>query len=135
MKYLKITMALLMASVVLTVVNTQAQAVQLTDVTIPAFSGTTIAKKAGKNGFNTQYIKKTKCTDDLSGDGRVIKAGLHETTGNANPNYDPAWVIASPNTNVAFDYRSQETGSWNLYLASQKSLITTASFWGTWTID
>lgn len=135
MKYLKITLSFLMFSLVLTFFNASAQDVNLVDITIPSFSATTIAKKAGKSDFNTQYIKKTRCTDDISGDGRVIKAGLHETTGNAHPNGDPSWVIASPNQKVAFDYRSKEAGSWNLYLASQKWFVTTASFWGTWTVD
>lgn len=135
MKYLKITMSLFAVALVFSIFNAQAQVVYLEDITIPIFSGVVTAKSAAKTGFNTQYIKKTKCTDDISGDGRVINAGLHLTTGNGNPNNDPSWVEAKPNQNVAFNSKSTQAGGWELYLASNKSLVTTASFWGQWTVD
>lgn len=134
MKYLKITLGVFVIAMVLSVTGVQAQVVKLVDITIPTLSKTYI-KKAAKTGFNTQYIKKTKCNDDVSGDGRAILAGLHETTGNGHPDGDPAWVTATLNNKISFGVRSQNAGSWNLYLKSNKSLLTTASFWGEWTVD
>lgn len=134
MKYLKVTVSLFVVALVLSMTGVQAQVVQLIDITIPTLSGNYM-KKAEKFGFNTQYIKKTKCTDDFSGDGRAILAGLHQTTGNGNLDGDPAWVTATENVKVSFDAKSKNAGSWNLYLKSNKSLLTTASFWGEWTVD
>lgn len=77
-------------------------------------------------------IKELSGTDDISGDGRAIKAGLHRTTDTTE---DPDWVTATEGKKAQFDSYSQEMGSWNLYLKSKKSLPTTASFWGEWTVD
>ena len=134
MKYLKVTMCLFIMALLVSATGIQAQVVSLVDITIPSLSKT-YTKKAAKTNFNVQYIKKTKCKDDLSGDGRVILAGLHETTGNGHPNGDPAWVTTEDNKKVSFGTKSQEAGSWNLYLKSKKSLLTTTSFWGEWTVD
>ncbi|MDD3341768.1 MAG: hypothetical protein PHN72_06250 [Bacilli bacterium] len=134
MKYLKVTLGLFAVALCVSLFNVQAQVKKMVDITIPIFSREYMTK-GYKSTYSYQYIKKTKCQDDVSGDGRTIIAGLHETTGSANPNYDPARVIAAPNQDVQFDNNSKRMGSWNLYLNSQKSLPTTASFWGTWTID
>jgi hypothetical protein len=131
MKYLKSTLILFMATFIFAAYNVSAQTVTLNDVTILSFRGTTLASKSFKSGQNVQKIRKTSCTDDLSGDGRVVLAGLHATTAGAN---DPSWVTVGY-SNTSFNNNSKSMGSWNLNLQSNKNLPTTASFWGVWTVN
>ena len=133
MKYLKVTLGLFIVTMIAASINIQAEVKQLVDVTIPVFT-IEYMTKGTKSTDAYQYIKKTQCTDDISGDGRAITAGLHETTGSGNPNYDPARVLVGY-SNVSFDNNSRYMGSWNLYLRSQKTFPTTASFYGTWTLN
>lgn len=132
MKYLKIAFALFVVTFVFSLVNVKAQVVSLAGITIPSFKGTYMSSQRTKNYDNLQYIKKTSCIDDVSGDGRVIDARTHGMLAGMN---DSAWVEAKPNTNVSFGSNSETIGIWKLYLQSRKSLITTATFSGQWTID
>lgn len=115
--------------------NASALTIKNVKVTIPSFSQPSALTKEFKYTESYQYIKKTKCVDNASGDGRVIIANLHLNTDNANPNYDPSPVEAKANTNIRFDGYSKQMGSWNLTLRSNKWLLTTASFEGQWTVD
>lgn len=135
MKYIKITLGIFTLALIFSVFNINASTIRTVIVTIPAFSQPSTLTKEFKYTESYQYIKKTKCVDNSSGDGRVIIANLHLTTDNANPNYDPSPVEAAPNTNVRFDNYSKQMGSWNLSLRSNKWLLTTASFEGQWTVD
>ena len=132
MKYLKVTLALFVATFLFAVINAKAQVVTFSDITIPAFKGIYQSKQQDKYGNNLQYIKKTKCTDDWSGDGRVI---LSKLNGLLAGNDDTAWVVAEPNKNVSFGSKSKTMGAWKLWLESNKNLMSTASFWGTWTVN
>ena len=106
MKYLKVTLGLFAVTLCVSIFNVQAQLKELVDITIQMFS-IEYMTKGTKATDSYQYIKKTKCKDDVSGDGRAITAGLHETTGNANPNYDPARVVATLNQDIKFDNNSR----------------------------
>lgn len=48
---------------------------------------------------------------------------------------DSPWVEAKTNKKVSFGAKSETIGIWRLYLQSRKSLPTTATFSGEWTID
>lgn len=135
MKYLKITLGLFAISTILLLCDAQASDIHtLKDIKIKILSGHTIIKEA-KLGFNEQFVKKTGCIDDISKDGRAIEAGLHLTTDSANPNGDPAWKEVPQGKKVGYGTNSQKPGSWNLYLRSKKSFLTTATFNGEWYID
>ncbi len=132
MKYLKITLSVFIATFIFAVYNAAAQTLTLINVTIPALKGTYMTSQQDKYNTNTQYIEKTECTDDLTGDGRAIIAKVH---GMFAGMVDSSWVNTPKNQNVSFGSNSQSIGGWKLYLQSNKNLITTASFWGIWTID
>ena len=132
MKYWKITLTAFIATFIFAVYNANAQTLSLVDITIPSFKGTYMTSQQDKWDTNTQYIKKTECTDDLSGDGRAILAKVHGMFAGMS---DSSWVTATKNQNVSFGSNSQTIGGWKLYLQSNKNLITTASFWGVWTIN
>ena len=133
MKYLKGSLAIFAIAFVFSVINVNAkQTLTLKDITIPIFSGTYLSTQANKDIDNLQYIKKTSCVDNLSGDGRVI---LAKADGMLTGMKDSAWVEAKPNTNVSFGSNSKTIGLWRVDLKSNKSLPTTATFNGVWTID
>ncbi len=132
MKYLKSTLVLFIATFVFALVNVKAQVVSVAGITIPAFKGTYMSSQRTKSVDNLQYIKKTSCIDDLSGDGRVVDARTHGMLAGMT---DSPWVEAKPNTKVSFGTNSETIGIWKLYLQSRKSLPTTATFSGQWTID
>lgn len=134
MKYLKATLALFIVTFMFAVMNANAntQKVTLTDITIPILKGTYVSSQEDKEFTNTQYIKKTKCKDDVSGDGRVILARVKAMFSNVDGS---EWVEAKPKKNIAFDDESKKIGGWKLWLQSNKNLLTTASFWGEWTVN
>lgn len=132
MKYLKVTFLAFVVAFGFSVVNANARTLVLQDVTIPSFSGIYSTNEHVKGNENLQYIQKTGCTDDLTGDGRVILSKVHGTLTGMN---DSNWVEAKPNQNISYGSNSRTVGNWKVYLKSNKSLATTASFWGVWTIE
>ena len=132
MKYLKTTLVLFIATFVFAIVNVKAQVIGIVGITIPSFKGTYMSSQRDKSYDNLQYIKKASCRDDFSGDGRVIDARAHGLLAGMK---DSPWVEAKSNQKVSFGANSKTIGLWRLYLQSRKSLPTTATFSGEWTID
>lgn len=132
MKYLKTTLVLFIATFVFALVNVEARVVHIAGITIPVFKGTYMSSQQNKSVDNLQYIKKISCIDNLSGDGRAIDARAHGMLAGMT---DSPWVEAKPNQKVSFGANSKTIGIWKLYLQSRKSLPTTATFSGEWTID
>ena len=129
MKYLKTTLVLFIATFVFALGNVEARVVHIAGITIPVFKGTYMSSQQNKSVDNLQYIKKTSCTDNLSG---AIDARAHGMLAGMT---DSPWVEAKPNQKVSFGANSKTIGIWKLYLQSRKSLPTTATFSGEWTID
>lgn len=132
MKYLKITVSLFAVTLVLSLVGVSAETYNINNIKIPIFSGVYTTAEKAKMNFNNQYVKKTKAVDDWSGDGRAISAKVH---GKLTGMYDTAWTSIPQNKNVMLDNNSTVPGSWELKLRSDKSLASTATFSGVWTIE
>lgn len=132
MKYLKVTSVFFIVAFIFALVNVKAQVITVAGVTIPIFKGTYMSSQRTKSIDNLQYIKKVSCRDDFSGDGRVIDARVHGMLAGMG---DSSWVEAKSNTKVSFGSKSETIGIWKLYLQSRKSLPTTATFSGEWTIE
>lgn len=131
MKYLKISVAVFFIALVFSTINANALIVNLEDITIPIFKGTWISAQKDKDNWSYQYIKKTKCTDDLSGDGRVINARTQDMYGGGNFS---SWITV-PYTYATWGDYNGDKSTYRLHLQSNKWLATTASFWGTWNLD
>lgn len=133
MKYLKVALALFAVTFVFSIINVNAkQTLGFSGIKIPAFKGDYLSSQRDKGDFSLQYIMKTACTDDLTGDGRVINAKAH---GMLSGMSDSDVVETKPNVNVSFGSKSAEIGLWRVHLESKKSLPTTATFFGIWTIE
>ena len=132
MKYLKYSFSVMLIAVSMAMFNVNAETFvyKIVDIKIPVFSKAWTSRGQYKETNSLQYIKKTKCTDDLSGDGRVILAAVKNTSTNTNSGV----VEAKPNIKVAIP-NSQNVRTNVLYLQSSKSLPTTATFSGEWTVD
>lgn len=134
MKYLKITLTVFLIAFLFSAVSvTASYVVNITNVKIPAFKGNYISGQKEKSDTGLQYIKKTKCTDDLTGDGLVI---LARTMGMLSGTYSETdFVEALPNTDVSLGVKSKTVQGYKLILQSNKKLVTTATFSGKWTLD
>lgn len=132
MKYLKYSFSVMLIAVSMAMfnVNVESFVYKIVDIKIPALSKSWTSRWQYKETNSLQYIKKTKCTDDLSGDGRVILVAVKNTSTNTNSDV----VEANPNIKVAIP-NSQNVRTNVLYLQSNKSLPTTAIFSGEWTVD
>lgn len=129
MKYLKGTLVLFVATFLFAVVGAKASTLTVVGATIPRFSSSYISPQREKFIDTRQYVTKESCIDDWDGSGRVILAKLQ---GMYSGNVDTAWVEAKPKTRVAFNSNSEVIGAWRLWLKSQKSLPSTATYNGTW---
>lgn len=133
MKYLKYSLGIFAFAITLSTLGVNADTVNIVNVKIPILSRAYTNAQI-KETNSTQYIKKTSCTDDLTGDGRVIIAAVKNYS-HLNTQYENSTPVeASPNTNVAMP-KSNKSGNVTLFLQSKKNLPTTATFNGIWTID
>ena len=73
MKYLKYTAVAFIASIILSFTGVSALVVELKNITIPIFSGEWMSGFSTKQNWSVQSVMKTRCTDAVSGDGRVIR--------------------------------------------------------------
>lgn len=131
MKYLKRTLILFVIAFAFSAFNAKAQVVAIQNVTIKSFKGIwTSSKTYEKTTTVEQRVKKTSCWDNVTGDGRVILG-----RGNANSAGIVSDWVEVP---YSFNYmgsRSKTIAFWSLQLQSNKSLLTTATFYGVWSTD
>lgn len=132
MKYLKGTLLVLAVAFLCKGFGVSALTYKIQNITIPSFSGVWYSPSREKWETNYQYVKKTSCSDNLTGDGRAISGKLH---GQYSGMEDTSYVSLPLNSNVNMGYWSQQQGAWKLYLRSDKSLVTTATLSGVWTIE
>lgn len=138
MKYIKITISLLVLSLCIGLCGVDArQYTRFVDIKIPIFGGEFVSEQVGKGDDNmyTQKVKKTYIEDNVVGGGRAIEgkvegrfAGM-STTG---------WLDLPQGSNVDFGSSTIVQGGYKLHLKSTKILPTTAvgSFnWDLGTID
>lgn len=131
MKYIKYSVVLFVCALVLSAFGVDAQSVAI-NATIPWFSNSVLVKDhVDKEEIGIQQVKKTSCTDNVSGDGRVILAETYSY-------FDPAGVsgwIEVPYSYNNWGDKNSFTGQFRLMLKSNKSLPTTASFSGSWKLS
>lgn len=132
MKYLKITMIIFILATIFSLYNASAAVINFADITIPVFSGRYMSSERQKDNNNQQYMKKIDCTDDISGDGRAIIARTYSPYSNIGYS---SWIELPKNSNVTWGNENKTISGYKLQLQSQKSLPTTASFYGTWTLN
>lgn len=131
MKYIKYSVLLFVCALVLSVFGVDAKSVSI-EITIPILGQSKLAKeRVEKKEYGIQQIKKEKCVDNVSGDGRVVLAKTYS-------HYDPAgsssWIEV-PYSYANWGNENSFIGQFSLRLKSNKSLPTTASFSGTWKIS
>lgn len=134
MKYFKYTVILFVGAVALTIINTSAtQKYHYANIKIPSFKGSWISPDHIKGTSSYQYVQKTGCVDDLTADGRVIIAKTYKKTGGGTPS--SSWIEV-PYSDATWGSQNALAGhTYALWLQSNKSLPTTASFAGSWTVD
>ncbi|MBO5138095.1 MAG: hypothetical protein J6B89_00435 [Bacilli bacterium] len=132
MKYLKITMTIFVLTTVFAIYNANAATVGLANIKIPTFSTIYMSTEHQKDTENQQYIKKIDCTDNLSGDGRVILARTYSPY--AGVGYS-SWIEAPKGSNATWGNENKTVAGYKIQLKSNKSLPTAATFYGTWTLN
>lgn len=134
MKYLKCSILIFVVALICSSFGVGAsQIYHYANITIPRFKGTWVSPEHIKQTSSYQYAKKTGCVDDVSGDGRVIIGKTYKKTGSGPANSSWKEVTYSgvnwgTENNYIYD-------TYSLWLQSNKSLATTASFTGSWTVD
>lgn len=129
MKYIKGTLAVFVVSLVFSAFSVDALRVVFNDITIPTWSGIYTSAEKTKEGNDRQYITKENAIDSLTGDGREIKARTYRTTGGSNYS---TWITAPKGQKVTWGDINTSPNFYKLQLKSNKSLPTTAGFWGVW---
>lgn len=131
MKYIKYSVLLSACAFILSSFGVNAKSLSI-NVTIPWFSGSVLAADyIDKDSSGIQQVKKTSCTDNVSGDGRVI---LAQTYSYYNPAGTSSWIEV-PYSYNNWGSENSFIGQFRLMLKSNKSLPTTASFSGTWKVS
>ena len=130
MKIIKFVSFLLVATCITSFMNVKADGyLSILSVTLPSWSGNYLSSSATKTTISDQYVKSAGAVDNLSGDGRAVEARVYGintyTTLVKNSNVK----LYAGNTHLA-----QGTGSHRLEVRSVKSLLTTATWSGTWII-
>jgi len=134
MKYLKVSLLLFLISIILFTTGGNAKTISIYEITIPTFSKVWSSSVHTKETFSEQSVKKIKCTDNVSGDGRVIMGATSSTDSYLGSGEISSWI------EVGYSYTSwgsehSSPADYRLKLYSKKSLITTATFTGTWKLD
>lgn len=134
MKYLKVTLAIFVASFIFGIYNANAsQSTTLVDITIPSFRGIYSSKQKTKYSEANQWAIKTECKDKLSGDGRAIEGRVQGMLAGNNTTY---WIELPLNQWKKFDSPdANRIGVWRLQLRSIKNLATEARYTGVWQYD
>ena len=134
MKYLKVTLAIFVASFIFGIYNANAsQSTTLVDITIPKFQGVYSSSQKQKWSEANQWAIKTECKDKVSGDGRAIKGRVQ---GMLSENKTTDWIILPLNEWKKFDSpQANSIGLWRLQLKSNKWLATEARYTGVWQYD
>lgn len=135
MKYLKITVILFALTCVFASYNVSAGNVyNINNITIPALKGIwTSSQQVKYDSSVIQTATKISCTDDWSSDGRVILARAMQMLSGGYTTTD--WLELPPKQAVSLGTESKKIGNYKLLLQSNKSLLSTATFTGTWVID
>lgn len=131
MKYLKITLALFVGSLCLSLSGVQAtQYIQLSNVDIPWFKGIFTSKQVDKGDWTyNQKVKKISAVDKLSGDGRAIEGRIIGLLAGMN---STGWQELPQGKNIDFGEDTKVQGGWKLQLRSIKSLATEAKVIVNW---
>lgn len=128
MKYLKATLAVFVCAMTFAAFGASAQTYNITGITIPAFKGSWISSQVDKSSTSVQQVKKTSCTDNLTGDGRVI---IGRTYAMLSPAGYSSWIEV-PYSYSNWGSENNGVNSYKLWLQSNKNLPTTATFSGSW---
>lgn len=129
MKYIKCTLILFLCAISIATLGVKAKEYVISNITIPSLKGTWISGQKDKTSNSIQQIKKTKCVDNVSGDGRVI---LARTYSMLDPAGYSTWIEV-PYSYANWGGETDHIGSFKLSLQSNKLLPTTATFSGSWT--
>ncbi|MBS7020855.1 MAG: hypothetical protein KH135_03160 [Firmicutes bacterium] len=132
MKYLKYTCIAFIASLALSCAGVNALVVGLYNVQIPILGNIWTSGIETKQNWGIQEVMKTDATDNVSGDGRVILARTYEMTGGGNYS---SWITVPKGSWANWGNYNADKDQYRLQLKSQKNLITTASFYGNWSIN
>lgn len=135
MKYIKITLFIFLFSFAFGVVNANANSatvIELQKINIPMLSGIwTKDTEVQKYRQSIQEIKKTECYDNYSGDGRVIEAQTYKMYDSGNYS---GWIEV-PYSYVNWGTNNNQPSWYKIQLKSKKSFLTTATFFGIWSLD
>lgn len=100
-------------------------------VTIPAAQGNYTSPSVTKTTWSNQYVKSTGATDNVSGDGRAVKARLK--------NISNSYTTLTKNSYVQLYAGDTGLGtapnSYQLQVASVNWFLTAASWSGNWILD
>ena len=134
MKYLKVTLAIFVASFIFGMYNANAsETVTQIEITIPSFQGTYSSNQKQKWSNANQWAIKTECKDKVSGDGRAIKGRVQ---GMISETKTTEWIMLPLNEWKKFDSpQANSIGLWRLQLKSNKWLATEARYTGVWQYD
>lgn len=132
MKYLKITVTIFVLTTIFAIYNANAAVLGLANIKIPAFSAIYTSSEHAKDTNNQQYIKKIDCTDNISGDGRVILARTYSPY--AGVGYS-SWIETPKGSNATWGSQNTTIAGYKIQLKSNKSLPTAATFYGTWNLN
>ena len=133
MKYLKITVLAFFITLVLSSVGVNATMYTISELKIPIASGLATSGQVTKyDSGGYHMLRKFECKDNITGDQWAIMGYIRDLVGGGNVSVRKELVKGQ---NVVFD--SYTTGAGTFYTAyfSKKTLPTTATYWGYWTID
>ena len=129
MKYLKWSFLGFVVVCVFVGINANAHPISYGGITIPAFKGNYISGQQEKYTLGHHRFTKLNCTDNVSGDGRVVLGRILQLTGNGEPS---SWEVVPPNEWYVYNNYNTGMGIYKLNLQSNKWLPTAATFWGQW---
>lgn len=136
MKYLKGTMLLLIATLVLTATGVSAALNNATTIslTLPIMSNIAYSQQEAKDegSGNYQILYKTSCFDNVSEDGRAVLGRIRQMT---DPVGVTGWYELPKGEYVTISSIGVGDGVFRSEYKSEKSFLTTASYSGIWFLD
>ena len=133
MKYLKITVLAFFVTLVLSSVGVNATMYTITELKIPINNGLATSNQVVKyDAGGYHMLNKFDCKDNISGDPRPIIGYIRALVGGGNVSVRKE---LPKGTNVVFDSYTPDSGTFYTVYYSKKTLPTSATYWGFWTVD
>ncbi len=133
MKYLKITVLAFFVTLVLSSVGVNATMYTITELKIPINNGLATSNQVVKyDAGGYHMLNKFDCKDNISGDPRAIIGYIRALVGGGNVSVRKE---LPKGTNVVFDSYTPDSGTFYTVYYSKKTLPTSATYWGFWTVD